>query len=90
MLNVGIRELKDHLSSYIKKVKRGEIVTITERGRAVAAITSLKEENAKKRLFELVMEGTLTWGGGEKPGGLKNPPKTKGKTVGEMVLEDRR
>lgn len=90
MTNVGIRELKDHLSSYVKKVKKGGIITITERGKAVAEIVPMKEKNDEKKLADLVREGKISWGGGEKPGGLENPPKIKGKTVSEIVIEDRR
>lgn len=36
MARVGIRELRDHLSQYLKCVKAGEQVIGTERGRAIA------------------------------------------------------
>jgi prevent-host-death family protein len=37
--SVGIRELRQNLSRYIDRVKAGESLTVTERGREVARIT---------------------------------------------------
>jgi prevent-host-death family protein len=37
--SVGIRELRQNLSRYIDRVKQGESLTVTERGREVARIT---------------------------------------------------
>ena len=38
MASVGIRELRQHLSRYIDRVKEGESLTVTERGREVARL----------------------------------------------------
>jgi antitoxin (DNA-binding transcriptional repressor) of toxin-antitoxin stability system len=38
MQAVGIRELKDRLSEYLRKVQAGEVVLVTDRGRVVAEI----------------------------------------------------
>ena len=38
MKAVGIRELKDRLSEYLRKVQAGEVVLVTDRGRIVAEI----------------------------------------------------
>ncbi|MGH2988058.1 MAG: type II toxin-antitoxin system Phd/YefM family antitoxin [Solirubrobacterales bacterium] len=35
---VGIRELRQHLSRYIERVKEGEDLVVTERGREVARL----------------------------------------------------
>jgi prevent-host-death family protein len=37
--SVGIRELRQNLSRYIERVKQGESLTVTERGREVARLT---------------------------------------------------
>jgi prevent-host-death family protein len=37
--SVGIRELRQNLSRYIERVKEGESLTVTERGREVARLT---------------------------------------------------
>ena len=38
---VGVRELKDSLSSYLREVKSGVVVLVTDRGRVVAQLTSV-------------------------------------------------
>lgn len=40
-MNVGIRELKAHLSEYVKRASRGEQVLVTDRGKPVARLVSL-------------------------------------------------
>jgi antitoxin (DNA-binding transcriptional repressor) of toxin-antitoxin stability system len=39
MKTAGIRELKAHLSAYIRDVERGETVLVTDRGRVVAQMS---------------------------------------------------
>ncbi len=38
MITVGIRELKDRLSQYLRMVRRGEEVLVTDRGEVVAEL----------------------------------------------------
>ena len=37
-MDVGIRELKSHLSEILGRVERGEVVTVTNRGHRIAQI----------------------------------------------------
>jgi len=39
MKTVGVRELKNRLSEYIRQVRSGESVLVTDRGEVVAALT---------------------------------------------------
>lgn len=39
MDSVGVRELRQNLSIYLRKVKAGESLAVTERGREVARLT---------------------------------------------------
>ncbi len=51
---------------------------------------ALRDHARRQRLArELVKNGAANWGGG-KPEGSADPPKVRGKTASEMVLEDRR
>lgn len=43
-LNVGIRELKNHLSGFLDRVKAGEEITVTEHGRPIARLTSISPD----------------------------------------------
>ena len=38
MTSVGIRELKTRLSSYVRRVRRGEVIRVTDRGEVVAEL----------------------------------------------------
>lgn len=38
MTSVGIRELKARLSSYVRRVRRGEVIRVTDRGEVVAEL----------------------------------------------------
>ncbi len=67
MKSVGLREINQAFSRYMKMVKAGEDVLITERGRPIAVIKPLASEtdmDAKIRLLEA--------------DGLLSPPQKKG------------
>ena len=55
--SIGIRELRDHLSSHLERVKAGETLTITEHGRPIARIVG---SALSPRLVELVARGEAT------------------------------
>lgn len=38
MATVGIRELKNHLSKYVRQAEGGDVVVVTDRGRIVAEL----------------------------------------------------
>lgn len=50
-MEVGIRELRDNLSKWIGRAKRGQDVLITERGKPVARLTRVEESPALERLI---------------------------------------
>lgn len=89
MEKAGIRKAKSQLSSYIKKVKQGEIIIITERGVPVARLSPIYEQ-ATVDITSMLKEGLVVWQGG-KPGS-KAPYKINkySKAAAEMVSEDRR
>lgn len=45
MKSVGIKELKNKLSEYVKRAKAGEVVTITDRGEVVAELRPAKDSD---------------------------------------------
>ena len=53
-MNVGIRELKAHLSEYIARARKGEDVIITDRGNPVARLEPLGIEHLPERMQELI------------------------------------
>ena len=40
MKTAGVRELKAHLSGYLRDVERGDVVLVTDRGRVIAELRS--------------------------------------------------
>ncbi len=58
---VGIRELKNHLSEYVRRVRAGEKIRISSHGEVVAELCSPEpdqDEDAPPGLRELVRRGT--------------------------------
>jgi prevent-host-death family protein len=41
-MDVGVRELKQHLSEYLRRVEQGETIRVTDRGVPKAVITPLE------------------------------------------------
>jgi len=57
MRRIGVRELRQHASEHLRRVRAGETVEITERGRPVAMLVPLATEAS--RLDMLTMQGRL-------------------------------
>jgi antitoxin (DNA-binding transcriptional repressor) of toxin-antitoxin stability system len=55
---VGVRELRQNLSVYLARVKKGQTLKVTEHGQAVAELRPLV--NDPDALARLVAEGRLT------------------------------
>jgi prevent-host-death family protein len=51
-LEVGVRELRDNLSKWIARARRGQDVVITDRGKPVARLMRYGESPALQRLIE--------------------------------------
>jgi prevent-host-death family protein len=60
--SVGVRELRQNLSVYLRRVKRGVSLEVTERGQPVARLMPLVEQMSERD--RLVAEGKLIAGGG--------------------------
>jgi prevent-host-death family protein len=88
MPTVGVRELKNRLSFYLKRVMSGERIQVTHRGKVIALLIPTRTNNVPKDLLTLVEEGLASWGGG-KPSGSSEPVKIRGQPLSELILEDR-
>jgi antitoxin (DNA-binding transcriptional repressor) of toxin-antitoxin stability system len=89
-MQVSVYELKNHLSQYLHKGQEGEKVIVTSH-RVPLAISNpipaaITKKIGLKKIFQLE---NVEWNG-KKPKGVKQGLKIRGKTVAEMVLEDRR
>lgn len=89
MVRVGIREVKNHFSKYLRRVKQGETLLITERNIPVAKLIRIKDDD-KSTVLPLLEQGIASWRGG-KPQGVASPPTIRGLvSVAALVVEDRR
>lgn len=89
MISTAVKDLKNKLSYYLREVKKGEKILVTEHERVIATITPVERAEEDSQLISLVREGFAVWNGG-KPAGSRSPVKIKGETVSDIVLEDRR
>ena len=65
MKTVGLRELKNRLAEYVRAVRSGEGVLVTDRGEVVAELvppTATTESGAPSGLVALAKTGRLTLG----------------------------
>lgn len=58
VVKVGIRELRENLSSYLARVKGGDEVVVTERGHPVARLVA--PESHDEHIARLIRQGTVT------------------------------
>jgi prevent-host-death family protein len=68
---VGIRQLKDRLSNYLKSVREGEVLVVTDRGEAVAELCPLgyvgRSKDIHPGLLELARRRRATVGAPNDP-----------------------
>lgn len=95
MISVGIRELKNNLSRYLRKVRAGERVLVTDRGRAVAELRIAEQDADIKdphmaTYNRLVREGVIRPGRSGDPfakwppkGMIRLPPGTAQRLIDE-------
>jgi antitoxin (DNA-binding transcriptional repressor) of toxin-antitoxin stability system len=62
MNSVGLRELKNSLSAYVRRVRAGEVVAITDRGEVVAELGPPGRGDAMSGFDALVRAGAATAG----------------------------
>jgi prevent-host-death family protein len=86
--SVGIRELKNRLSEYIQRVKAGERIIITERGKPVGQILPVQAEHSD-RLANLVEAGLVEWNGQPLPPYEPKAVNRSNRLVSDLVAEDR-
>jgi prevent-host-death family protein len=80
MRTVGTFEAKAHLSALLEQVARGEEITITRHGRAVARLVPVEAASGRARLAETVAR-LKAFRRGRRLGGL---------SVRELIEEGRR
>ncbi len=86
---IPVRDLKAQLSSVLARARAGEIIEVTSHNKPIARIVGIPEP-AQHDLAAMVSEGLISWNG-SKPTFPRKRRKLSGggKTLSEMILEDR-
>ena len=88
--SVGSRELKTRLGTYLRRVRRGVTLVVTDRGEPVAELRpvagGVSPEEAGLAALEAL--GAVTRGKGERLASLR-PVRSKGRPASQAVIEGR-
>jgi antitoxin (DNA-binding transcriptional repressor) of toxin-antitoxin stability system len=92
---VGIRELKNSLSEYIRRIRTGETVLVTDRGEIVAELsapgTNKSDPALPPGLAALARRGLATVGAGHNPALYRPlPRKRRGRFSSARLLDEER
>jgi prevent-host-death family protein len=83
-MDVGVRELKQHLSEYLERASRGEIIRVTDRGQPKAILGPVPGSG---RLVQGVAEGWIK--GAEESEPVPVPRAKASRSIAEVIGEDR-
>jgi len=85
---VGTREIKSKLSEYLRRVKRGETIIVTERGKPIGQIIPIKP-TIEEKLQAMVDAGLADWNGKNVKPGKPVATNAGPKQISDLVVEDR-
>jgi prevent-host-death family protein len=92
MRRIGSRELKNRLGKYLRAVRQGQTLLITDRGRPIAQLgpapTEPNRTTLENRLKELEAQGLIRLA--QRPMGNFKAVPSRGKSASQMLIEDRR
>lgn len=91
MSRVGVKELKDRLTYYLRLTQKGEEIVVTDRGRPIALLQHIeagKPGTREARLAQLAALGKII-----PPTSIsrkrRKPVAYRGPSVGQAVIDDR-
>ncbi len=94
MQKVGIKELKDKLTYYLKLTREGDSIIVTDRGAPVAIIHSLDiiEETAstEEKLASLAKKGLIRLPKAVRSLGRSKSVETTGQPASAIIVEERK
>jgi prevent-host-death family protein len=61
-IRVGVRDLKSRLSEYLRKVKQGHTIVVTDHGKPIGRLLPA-EQTLEERLQVLCQIGLVAWNG---------------------------
>ena len=87
-MRVGTRELKNKLSEYMRRVKAGETIIVTEHGKSIGQIVPIKP-TVEERLQAMVGAGQAEWNGQKLKPYRPTAFNKGGRLLSDLVIEDR-
>ncbi|MBI5179488.1 MAG: type II toxin-antitoxin system Phd/YefM family antitoxin [Nitrospinae bacterium] len=91
---VGVRELKNRLTHYLKVVGKGNLLVVTDRGKPVAVMSSVETgaggRTLDERLALLASRGDIALPSKNDSFKTLKPVRTKGTPASRLVSEERR
>jgi prevent-host-death family protein len=88
LMRIAMHELKAGLSRYVAQARAGEVIEVTSHDRPVARLTGIASADAPG-IARLLARGAAQWRGGRPALAPAVPLGSDGKSVAEIVLEDR-
>ncbi len=90
MVTVGARELKTRLGTYLRRVREGSVILVTERGRPVAELRPLPTapSDEEEKLLDLAARGLVTLKTARLAASVE-PVPVRGGSIADTIVEDR-
>jgi prevent-host-death family protein len=91
MSQVGVKELKNRLTHYLRRTQKGEEIVVTDRGRPIALLQQIetgKPGTREARLAQLAALGKII-SPTDVPSKRLKPLSYQGSSVGRAVIDDR-
>ncbi|MCX6053305.1 MAG: type II toxin-antitoxin system prevent-host-death family antitoxin [Chloroflexi bacterium] len=87
-MRVGTRDLKNKLSEYLRRVKAGEIITVTEHGKPIGQIVPIKI-SIEEKILNMVTAGQAAWNGQKLKPYTPKAMNNSNQQISDLVIEDR-
>lgn len=90
MTSIGVKELRDNLSRFIKRVERGEVIRVLRHGKRVLELRPIIKSAEQNFVDRLKKKGIVSGGSG-KISSVKSVKNLKPeKPVSDIIIEDRK
>jgi len=91
---VGLRDLKSRFSEYVRRVRSGEVLLVTDHGKVVAELrppsASVVAESAPSGLLELARRGSVSLGAPNDPQGYPRLERVGSPGLAMRLLDEER
>jgi len=87
-IRVGIRELKSKLGEYLRRIKAGETIIVTEHGKAIGQIVPVKS-TVEERVQAMVVSGQAEWNGQKLQPYRPKAINRSNQQLSDLVIRDR-